>query len=310
MKNITNIINNKINDNNINDQNSPSSSFFELAIVIFNYCCDIGYVILPSVGYIHQYMKIVSLQKTEGFSKLVSFILIISYIFRIFFWIGKHFEKSILFNAIFGIIIQLLLLKACLKYDTKLQKNDSISRFFNLKEFWNWPYFNDYLFFVIFTFLLITIISLLVGYNNIYYVFILGVITSTIESFCDVPLIYELHISKNPYTVSYLMIFMWLSGDLFKVSYFLCRNTPIQLILCSIFQLTTDIILSSQIVYYRYFSFTRIDTNDSCDEVNKDNNIIDELSKSINKDVSNNDNENNIANSGYLKIWNNKIIKT
>ena len=279
MKNITSSINHKINDNNISNQDSPS--FFSFVVVIFNYCCDIGYVILPSVGYIHQYMKIVSLQKTEGFSKLVSFILIISYIFRIFFWVGKHFEKSILFNGIFGIIIQLLLLRVCLKYDTKLQKNDNISRFFNLKEFWNWPYFSDYLSFVIFISSLISIVSLIVGYNNKYYVFLLGVITSTIESFCDVPQIYELYISKNPYTVSYLLISMWLSGDLFKVSYFFCRDTPIQLIICSIFQLTTDIILSSQIIYYRYFNVNRKNDNyECCDNSNKDN--IDELSKRIN----------------------------
>ena len=229
-------------------------------------------------------MKIVSLKKTEGFSKLVSFILIISFIFRIFFWIGQHFEKSILFNAIFGIFIQLLLLRACLRYDIKLQKNNSFSRFFNLKEFWNWPYFKDYLYFIIFTFIFVTIVSLIIGYNNKYYVFILGVITSTIESFCDVPQIYELYISKNPYTVSYLMIFMWLSGDLFKVTYFFFRDTPIQLICCAIFQLTTDIILTSQIIYYRFFFNNKINNNNDY-EHNKNNKSGNQLYKSINGDL-------------------------
>lgn len=281
MKNITNKVEHKIN----NDKNNKNmTSFFELVIIISHYACDIGYVILPSVGYIHQYMKIVSLKKTEGFSKLVSFILIISFIFRIFFWIGQHFEKSILFNAIFGIFIQLLLLRACLRYDIKLQKNNSFSRFFNLKEFWNWPYFKDYLYFIIFTFIFVTIVSLIIGYNNKYYVFILGVITSTIESFCDVPQIYELYISKNPYTVSYLMIFMWLSGDLFKVTYFFFRDTPIQLICCAIFQLTTDIILTSQIIYYRFFFNNKINNNNDY-EHNKNNKSGNQLYKSINGDL-------------------------
>jgi hypothetical protein len=304
MKNITSELKHELN-NNINNNNP--SSFLDTVIIIFNYCWDVGYVILPSVGYIHQYMKIVSLKRTEGFSKVISFILIISYIFRTFFWIGKPFEKSILFNGIFGIIVQLLLLRVCLKYDTRLQKNESISRFLNLKEFWNWPYFGDYLFFVFFISSLITIVSLMIGYNNKYYVFLLGVITSTIESFCDVPQIYELYISKNPYTVSYLLISMWLSGDLFKVSYFFCRDTPIQLILCSIFQLTTDIILSSQIIYYRYFCYNRIDNNDNPDEDNKSN--INELSKTINRDLFNNY-DNNIGISGNLKISDNKEINT
>ena len=200
--------------NNITTQNitnginaEKARSFWDIIVVIFNYGCDVGFVFLPSVGYIHQYMKIKNLQKREGFSKLVSFILIMSYIFRIFFWIGKHFEISILFNAIFGIFIQLLLLRICIKFDTTLQKSDSLKRLFNIKEFWNWPYFVDYLFFVFFISTLISIVSLIVGYNNEIYVFILGVITSIIESFCDVPQIYELYKSKNPYTVSYLMIF-------------------------------------------------------------------------------------------------------
>lgn len=283
MKNITNEINHRINNKN-------SFSFSDLVIIIFNYACDIGYVILPSVGYIHQYMKIISLKKTEGFSKLVSFILIISFIFRIFFWIGQHFEKSILFNAIFGIFIQLLLLRVCLKYDTKLQKNDSINRFFNLKEFWNWPYFLDYIFFLLFLSTFVTIISLIVGYNNKYYVFLLGAITSTIESFCDVPQIYELYVSKNPFTVSYLMIFMWLSGDLFKVTYFFFRDTPIQLILCAIFQLTTDIILTSQIIYYRFFCNNKTNVN-GCNEDNIEDKNVNQIYKVINEDLlANNDN--------------------
>ena len=296
MKNLTNEIN-----QNITNQDTPS--FFDLVIKIFNIACDIGYVILPSVGYIHQYMKIISLKKTEGFSKLVSFILIISFIFRIFFWIGEHFEKSILFNAIFGVFVQLLLLRACLKYDTKLQKNDNISRFFNLKEFWNWPYFNDYLIFLFFISTCIVIVSLIVGYDNKYYVFLLGVITSAIESFCDVPQIYELYISKNPYTVSYLMLFMWLSGDIFKVTYFFFRDTPLQLICCAIFQLTTDIILWSQIIYYRYFCNKRKYV-DIFDDDNKEKINGSQLYISINSDLLiNSDN-----NFGNLKISKNKDI--
>ena len=239
-------------DKNIN--NEKPQSFYDLVIKIFNYIWDVGYVVLPSVGYMHQYMKISSLKKTEGFSKNICFILIMSYIFRIFFWIGQHFEKSILFNAIFGVFIQLLLLRICLIFDTKLQNDATIYRFLNLKEFWNWPYFTDYLFFIFFISMIITIFSLMIGFNNKPYVFILGVITSIIESFSDLPQIYEIYISKNPYTISYLLIFLWVSGDIFKVSYFFCRDTPIQLILCGIFQLTTDIFLSLQIIYYRYYS--------------------------------------------------------
>ena len=288
MRNVSDSHGNKMNINN----SSEADAFIKFIITGFNLACDIGYVILPSVGYIHQYMKIVFLQKTEGFSKLVSFILIMSYIFRIFFWIGQHFEKSILFNAIFGILIQLLLLRVCLKYDTKLQKNKSFWKFIDLKEFWNWPFFSDYIIFISFISISITLISLIIGFDNKVYVFFLGAITSIIESFSDVPQIYELYISKNPYTVSYLLICFWLSGDTFKVGYFFCRDTPIQLILCAIFQLTTDIILTSQILYYRYLNHKKnIEQNvvSKTEEIQKsetkDNNLI---YKNINEELSNN----------------------
>ena len=252
--------------------NENNYSFKKIIVIIFNYLLDIGFVVLPLVGYIHQYMKIKNLKSTEGFSKLVSFILIMAYIIRIFFWIGNHFEKTILINAIFGLIMQLLLLQICIKYDKKLQKNQKITRLLNLKEFWNWPFFYDYFFFTSFITFLIGIISNIIGYDNAVYVFILGMLTSMIEALLDIPQIYELYISKNPHTISYLMIFGWLAGDIFKVSYYCSRNTPIQLIACAIFQLSTDFIVIYQIYYYntlykddieRFFRFSHCHLKDN-----------------------------------------------
>ena len=93
-----------------------------------------------------------------------------------------------------------------------------------------------------------------------------------IEAFLDIPLIYELYISKNPNTISYLLIFGWLSGDIFKVSYYCSRNTPIQLVICAIFQLSTDFIVIYQIYYYnqqlqenidKFFRFSHFKINDN-----------------------------------------------
>ena len=93
-----------------------------------------------------------------------------------------------------------------------------------------------------------------------------------IEALLDIPQIYELYISKNPHTISYLLIIGWLCGDIFKVSYYCSRNTPIQLIVCAIFQLSTDFIVIYQIYYYKQkydenldklFRFSHCDLNDS-----------------------------------------------
>ena len=266
---------------NLAQDNTSSNSFFDTIKIIFNYACDIGFVILPSVGYIHQYIKIFLLKKSEGFSKLISFILIMSFIVRIFFWIGEKFEITILYNAIFGILVQLFLLRICLKYDTNIRNKEknNFKRFFNIKQFWNWPYFFDYLFFLIFISCFISLISFIIGYDNKTYIFILGVLTSLIESFLDVPQIYELYKTKNPYTISYLLILGWILGDLFKVIYFFFRDTPIQLILCAIFQLTTDFILISQIFYYRKINKKNKEKNDNELDFEKDVKIEEIFSK-------------------------------
>ena len=109
----------------LNNDKTSKKTFWDIIKTIFNFLFDAGYVILPSIGYMHQYYKIMTLKKTEGFSKLVSFILIMSFITRIFFWVGRRFEVSLLLNAILGILVQLLLLRICLKYDLSEKKKEN-----------------------------------------------------------------------------------------------------------------------------------------------------------------------------------------
>ena len=274
---------------NINNNNDNTKTLYDNAIKIINDIWDVSFVLLPCVGYIHQYMKIVSLKNTEGFSKKISFINIMSNLFRIFFWFGEHYEKTILLNSIIGIILQLPLLRICIKFDKKLQKDESIYRFFNLKEFWNWPYFLDYLFFLVFISSFISTISSIIGYENKLYVFLLGTISTIIGAFTGIPQIYELYTTKNPNTISFLLIFWWLSGDIFKFLYFFLRNTPIILKMCVLFQLNTNIVLALQIIYYRYFGKnSKVNIVSSEDNKKEENNDDIQVYKSIKNEIINN----------------------
>lgn len=221
----------------------------ETLMKIIKIACDIGFVVLPLVGYIHQYVKIIKLKNSEGFSKLVSFILIFAFDIRIFFWVGDRFELAVLLNAVIGLIMQLILLHACVKYSGNNQ-NKTNSDYFSLKEFWNWPYFMDYFYFISLFTITLSLISNIIGYTNQVYIVLLGVLTAIIEALLGVPQMVEIFKTKNVGTISYLLVGSWFCGDVFKLLYYIKVQAPIQLLCCDVFQLIVDIIIIGQLWYY------------------------------------------------------------
>lgn len=79
-------------------------SFLDLII-------DLVLVFGPTLGYIPQYKEIMVSQDPSGFSPLVCFILISANILRVFFWVLKGFELSLLLQSIVMIAAQLTLLE-------------------------------------------------------------------------------------------------------------------------------------------------------------------------------------------------------
>ena len=47
------------------------------------------------------------------------------------------------------------------------------------------------------------------------------------------------------------MVLLWISGDAFKTLYFLIRNSPLQFLLCGIFQLLLDLAVLFQVFFYQ-----------------------------------------------------------
>lgn len=127
----------------------------------------------PILGYIPQYGEINRTHNTEGFSTLVCFILIASNILRIFFWIMRRFELTLLFQSVVMIVAQLTLLELIVRLNLKrrphkqdelnydvtrgklsdlaIQKGSSLIRLglgFDINRFWSWDYFGEYLAFL------------------------------------------------------------------------------------------------------------------------------------------------------------------
>jgi hypothetical protein len=228
---------------------------------ILNFCFDFAFIFFPSIGFIHQYMKIKRLKNSYGFSKLISLILFVAFIFRIFFWIGKRFKTIILLQSIVGVFVQLFLIKACVEFNNDY-KNKKDSDLFNIKEFWNWPYFLDYFHFISILSITLSSVSFILGFDNRIYIEFLGLVSAGVEALIGVPQIWENYKTKNVKTLSYFMIMCWISGDSIKTFYYITSSSPIQLIFCGFAQIIGDFVIIGQIYYY-----TKIYIKDKISEV-------------------------------------------
>ncbi|MBN3282218.1 PQLC1 protein, partial [Polyodon spathula] len=131
------------------------------------------------VPYIPQYRDIRRTQNAEGFSSYVCLVLLVANILRILFWFGRHFETALLWQSIIMIMTMLIMLRLCtdirvanelnmkrrafaatdskdeevkvpkkffLERDCPVPSLEfSVMRDFELKYFWLWSRFMDYL---------------------------------------------------------------------------------------------------------------------------------------------------------------------
>lgn len=225
---------------------------------------DAFMILSPNFGYIAQIIKFHKVKSSEGFSKFISFVLLIANILRIFFWFGKKYSTALLIQSIVALFMQIYLLKECLKFskhtetETKEhlspaisgQKINYLKNYF--KNFWNWPCLRHYLVFLMAFSLTIGTISQIIGYDNILYIEVLGAASASVEAIIAVPQIISNFRSKNTESISSIMVSTWVIGDSIKTYYYLVTEAPFQLLCSGIFQVSTDIFLFFQIFYY-YF---------------------------------------------------------
>ena len=236
---------------------NPSSSSPSL----LKLSADFLMIFLPSFGYFFQGIKFQKTKSSKGFSKSLCLLLLLANIFRIYFYIGRPFAKSLLYQSIVVIISQIYLIHYYLKYQEKsmdeLPPEKSIINhlsswrdIINPSKIWNWDYEIDYYKFIVFLFFVMSIICYLIGKDNINFYDIIGTISVSIETFIEIPQIKENCVTKNVKNLSGAMVLLWFIGDLFKSIYNIINKSPIQMILGGIIQNCEDIILSSQVLIY------------------------------------------------------------
>ena len=192
-----------------------------------------------------------------------------AYIFRIYFWVGKKFDVTLLLQSIYGVFIQLILLHLCIKFTKKpiadeaniienIKEDENYTNigeedldFISLRNFWNWNLFSDYLNFLFFFFIIMGIFTNYFKESTSIYFELIGCVSAVFEALTGVPQIVENLRYKTTKTLSKFLIFTWVSGDVIKFIYFVIINAPVQLIACAVTQCFEDFIIIFQIFFYR-----------------------------------------------------------
>ena len=243
-----------MNDLELNPSSSSSPSILKLS-------ADFLMIFLPSFGYFFQAIKFQKTKSSKGFSKSLCLLLLLANILRIYFYIGRPFEKSLLYQSIVVIISQIYLIHFYLKYQERskdelppeksiLNHMTSWNEIITPSKIWKWDYEIDYYKFILFLFFFMSFICYLIGKDKIKFYDIIGTISVSIETFIEIPQIKENCATKNVKNLSGAMVLMWFIGDLFKSTYNIANNSPIQMIIGGLIQNCEDVILSSQLIIY------------------------------------------------------------
>ena len=223
--------------------------------VLMDFGMDVAMISAPLLTYLFQINKFLQTHSSKGFSKFICLLLFLGNIFRIFFWFGTHFKKTLLYQSIGIVIFQVILIHLCVKYQdiTLISQSNNITyerpliyyltnwkKTLEPKKIWKWTKEIEYYKFM-------SLIS--IGKYKIYYN-LLGVFSAFFESMTCVPQAVNNCQTKNTRNVSFQMIFFWFLGDSFRLYYNIRFKSPIQMIIGISIQVTLDIIVCAQICFY------------------------------------------------------------
>ena len=293
--------------------------FKDLVILVI----DIFIVVGPSIGYFLQSLRFKKTKSSKGFSKSICLIIYFSQILRVFFWIGKPFKITLLYQSILIILFQIYLIHLWIKYHktsepVKITNQNQINQFniYDKKDFieylidwsdtispnkiWNWTNQIEYYKFMFLIVIILLLISGVIGIHNVVLTNVYGTISVTSEASTLIPQIIVSCRTKNASNLSGSMVFLWFIGDSCKFVYNIKYKTPLQMIISGGFQIFLDFFCFMQILCYKdkknlhnneINTSVEINPNIKSKQVQQINLFMNKLEEKI--DIDNNDNNNN-----------------
>ncbi|XP_076123739.1 solute carrier family 66 member 2 [Alosa pseudoharengus] len=204
-----------------------------------------------AVPYVPQYQEIQRSGNTEGFSTRVCLVLLIANILRIFFWIGKQFELTLLLQSLVMILTMLAMLYLCCSIqgtNRVTTKQHHISDL-DLRYFWSWTSFEDYLIFC-FGFTLLCALITFLFLDSVLFVETLGSLAVLFEAMLGLPQLLQNFQNRSTRGMSVKMVLLWTAGDIFKTTYFVVNESPAQFWVCGSAQILIDVAILLQVFYY------------------------------------------------------------
>ncbi|XP_069019378.1 solute carrier family 66 member 2 [Embiotoca jacksoni] len=204
-----------------------------------------------TLPYVPQFQDIQKTSNTEGFSTRVCLVLLVANILRIFFWIGKQFELTLLLQSVVMILTMFAMLHLCCTVQNTNRVSTKQHRLsdLNLHYFWQWSAFEDYLLFCFGFTVLCAVVTLLL-LDSAVFVETLGSLAVVFEAMLGLPqLLQNLH-NRSTKGMSVKMVLLWTAGDVFKTTYFVLNESPAQFWVCGSVQILIDVAILLQVLVY------------------------------------------------------------
>ncbi|XP_049578727.1 solute carrier family 66 member 2 [Syngnathus scovelli] len=208
-------------------------------------------VIGGALPYVPQYQEIQRSSNTEGFSTRVCLVLLIANILRIFFWIGKQFEFTLLLQSVVMILTMFAMLHLCCFVQNSNRVSTKQHRLtdLDLHYFWKWNAFEDYLLFCFGLSVLCAVVTIVL-LDSAVFVEMLGSLAVMFEAMLGLPQLMQNFQNRSTKGMSVKMVLLWMAGDVFKTSYFLINQSPSQFWVCGSVQILIDVAILLQVLFY------------------------------------------------------------
>ncbi|XP_062276251.1 solute carrier family 66 member 2 [Scomber scombrus] len=212
-----------------------------------------------ALPYVPQYQEIQRSNNTEGFSTRVCLVLLIANILRIFFWIGKQFELTLLLQSMVMILTMFAMIHLCCTVQNTNRVSTKQHRLSDLdiRYFWKWSAFEDYLLFC-FGFTVLSAVVTLLLLDSAVFVETLGSLAVMFEAMLGLPQLLQNFQNRSTKGMSVKMVLLWAAGDVFKTTYFVMNASPTQFWVCSSVQILIDVAILLQVLLYSEDTRTKL----------------------------------------------------